>query len=65
MKPTKIPCLIPNAKIILGGDFNSPGIDWQTGTFVDSYISTFLRETLIEIADDYQLLLFQLGEIAC
>ena len=45
----------PSTKIILGGDFNCPGIDWYTGTLTDSYISGFLRESLIELADDYQL----------
>ena len=44
------------AKIILGGDFNCPGIDWHTaaGTLNDSYVSVFLRESLMELADDYQ-----------
>ena len=45
----------PSTYIILGGDFNCPGIDWHTETLTDSYISTLLRETLIEIVDDYQL----------
>ena len=45
----------PNTNIILGGDFNCPSIVWHTETLTDSYISTFLREALIEIADDYQL----------
>ena len=27
----------PHAQIILGGDFNSPGIDWEQGTLTDSY----------------------------
>ena len=45
----------PRAKIILGGDFNCPGIDWYTGTLTDSYVSVLLRESLMELADDYQL----------
>ena len=45
----------PSTNIILGGDFNCPGIDWHTETLTDSYVSTLLRETLIEIVDDYQL----------
>ena len=28
-----------NAVLLLGGDFNCPGIDWSTGLLVDSYIS--------------------------
>ena len=30
----------PNTKIILGGDFNCPGINWQTETLIDSYVSS-------------------------
>ena len=59
----------PNTKIILDGDFNCPGINWQTETLIDSYVSTFLRETsLIEIADDFQLqqvVTFPTREITC
>ena len=47
----KFPCV----KNILGGDFNCPGIDWHTGTLTDSYVSVSLRESLMELADDYQL----------
>ena len=45
----------PSAKIILGGDFNCPGIDWYAGVLTDSYISVSLRESLIELANDYHL----------
>ena len=43
----------PGAKIILGGDFNFPGIDWSTGTLFESYISPTLRDTLITTMDDF------------
>ena len=36
-----------NAVLLLGGDFNCPGIDWSTGLLVDSYISRTFRECLI------------------
>ena len=45
----------PSTNITLSGDFNCLGIDWHTETLTDSYVSTLLRETLIEIVDDYQL----------
>ena len=36
----------PTAKIFLGGDFNSPGINWSDGTLSESYVSLciFQRE---------------------
>ena len=43
----------PGAKIILGGDFNFPGIDCSTGTLFESYISPTLRDTLITTMDDF------------
>ena len=50
----KFPC----AQIILGGDFNSPGIDWEHGTLIDSYAPCYLREKLISISQD--TLMFQM-----
>ena len=41
----KFPC----AKIIPGGDFNCPDIDWHTGTLTDCHVSLFLRESLMEL----------------
>ena len=42
----------PGAKIILGGDFNCPGVDWSTGTLTESYVSLTQWETLITTMDD-------------
>jgi len=42
----------PGAKIILGSDFNCPGVDWSAGTLTESYISPTLREALITAMDD-------------
>ena len=47
----KFPC----AQIILGGDFNSPGIDWEHGTLIDSYAPCYLREKLISLSQDTQM----------
>ena len=49
--------MCPPGHIGLADRFSSDtGIDWQTETLTDSYVSTLLRETLrIEIVDDYQL----------
>ena len=45
----------PNSKIFLGGDFNCPGIDWQSGTLIDSYLSCYFREKLILLSQEAQL----------
>ena len=45
----------PLSKVILAGDFNSPGIDWTNGCLTDSYISKSFREFLIDISSDYFL----------
>ena len=47
----KFPC----AQIILGGDFNSPGIDWEHGTLIDSYAPCYPREKLISLSQDTQM----------
>ena len=39
----------PMTKIFLGGDFNSPGINWSDGTLSDSYVSISFREKLIDV----------------
>jgi len=41
--------------IILGGDFNCPGIDWTSGSLVDSYKSVTFRESLITFAHNFML----------
>lgn len=33
-------------QIILGGDFNCPGIDWEHGTLLDFYVSHKFQEKL-------------------
>ena len=45
----------PNSKIFLGGDFNCPGIDWQSGTLTDSYLLCYSREKLISLSQEAQL----------
>ena len=44
----------PSSKVILAGDFNSPGIDWRNGCLTDSYVSrSFMNSLLI-----YRLTIF-------
>ena len=45
----------PTAKIFLGGDFNSPGINWSDGTLSESYVSVSFRERLIAVTDEFHL----------
>ena len=44
-----------NAVLLLGGDFNCPGIDRSTGLLVDSYISRTFRKSLISFSHDFML----------
>ena len=46
---------IPTAKIILGVDFNAPGIDWSNRSLIESYASIAFRKKLIFIAEEFQL----------
>ena len=41
--------------VLLGGDFNCPGIDWFTGLLIDSYLSRTSQESLISFAHDFLL----------
>ena len=43
------------SKVILAGNFNSPGIDWRNGCLTDSYVSRSFHEFLIDISSDYFL----------
>ena len=52
---TQVKQKFPSAKIILGGDFNCPGIDWELECLTDSYIPSHIREELIEFAHDARL----------
>ena len=45
----------PHTQIILGGDFNCPGIDWENSTLINSYVSCHFREKLIDLSHNYQL----------
>ena len=45
----------PSAQIILGGDFNCPGIDWEHSTLTDSYVPQHYREKLITLIQDTQM----------
>ncbi|XP_065886047.1 uncharacterized protein [Dysidea avara] len=45
----------PRIRVILGGDFNCPGIDWEHGTLTESYVPCHFREKLITLAEDTQM----------
>jgi len=46
----------PHSKIIIAGDFNCPGIDWEHGlSLTDTYTSRILREKLLSVSQDFQL----------
>jgi len=45
----------PHTQIVLGGDFNCPGIDWENSTLINSYISCHFREKLIDLSHNSQL----------
>jgi len=46
----------PNSKIIIAGDFNCPGIDWEHSFLLSkTHISRFLREKLLSFSQDFQL----------
>ena len=45
----------PSSKIVLGGDFNCPGIDWSGHILSDSYVPISLRERLIRFLDYFHL----------
>ena len=46
---SEIQLCFPNDEIILGGNFNCPGIDWSLGNFIDSYICKNFHESLYPI----------------
>ena len=39
----------PKTTLILGGDFNAGGIDWETGLVPDGSPNRLLKEKLIEV----------------
>ena len=45
----------PTTMIILGGDFNCPGVDWLSGSLMDSYVTSTFRKSLITLAHDFML----------
>ena len=45
----------PPSKVIVTGDFNSPGIDWRNGCLTYYYISKSFHEFHIDISSDYFL----------
>ena len=47
--------MYPSARIILGGDFNSPGINWLNKSLTTSYIIKQFRETLVALTDEFML----------
>jgi len=42
----------PHSQIILGGDFNCPGINWQNGTLLNLYVSCHFQEKLIPLSQN-------------
>ena len=42
----------PKITIILGGNFNTKGIDWETGLVPDDSPNILLKEKLIEVISD-------------
>ena len=47
--------MFPDTVLILGGDFNCPGIDWCSGDLTESYLSASFRESLIMLSQDFLL----------
>ena len=47
--------MFPDAVLILGGDFNSPEIDWSSGCLTESYLPAAFRESLILLSQDFLL----------
>jgi len=45
----------PSAVILLGGDFDCPGIQWSSGRLTHSYLPANFRESLIIFAQDFLL----------
>ena len=43
---------IPKTTLILGGDFNTGGIDWETGLVPDDSPNRLLMEKLIEVISE-------------
>ena len=52
---THVKSTYPHVQLLIGGDFNCPGVDWSDGSLINSYIPTPFHERLIEIADDLRL----------
>ncbi|XP_065911045.1 uncharacterized protein [Dysidea avara] len=52
---TQVRQKFPTTMIVLGGDFNCPGVDWSSGSLMDSYVTSTFRESLITLAHDFML----------
>ena len=52
---TNIKLLYPNSKIILGGDFNLAGIDWENCTHIPGTKEKTSSEKLLEMSATYGL----------
>ena len=50
---SEIKSTYPTAKVLLGGDFNSPGINWHHKVLLESYVPAFFQEKLLEVAEDF------------
>ena len=49
---SKIQQQFPESVILLGGDFNCPGIEWFSVTLTDSYVPKCFRESLIMFSQE-------------
>ena len=45
----------PDIPLLLGGNFNRPGIDWDTGGLTELHLPLLFQESLIEFAHDFLL----------
>ena len=45
----------PRIQVIIGGDFNCPGIDWEHSTLTDPYVPCHFCVKLITLAEDTQM----------
>ena len=46
---------LPDIPLLLGGDFNCPGIDWGTSSLTELYLLILFRESLVQFAHDFLL----------
>ena len=52
---SQIQNIFPLAKIIIGGDFNAPGINWSNKSLSVSYVSKHFWESLVAFTNVFML----------